>query len=196
MAIEWPAEFDLGPNQQTWKMTYNNRAFNSSLSNAQQIVGYPGAYWSCDMTFGTLLRDKERVISAFLGRLQGMFGTFRLPAFTRFRDDDIGQPFVVTANALATTMQLSGMHANASVFSFGDYITVSGEMFEVVESVRSSGEGTATLQLNKRIRSNIASGAPIEYRRPYSVMRLSEDSYSITRQPLVSNTTISCREAF
>lgn len=196
MAIEWPAEFDLGPNQQTWKMTYNNRAFNSSLSNAQQIVGYPGAYWSCDMTFGTLFRDKERVMSAFLGRLQGMFGTFNLPAFTRFRDDYIGQPVVSVANALATTIQLSGMHTNIQVFTIGDYITVAGEMFEVVEGVRSSGDGKATVQLNKRIRSNITPGAPIEYRRPYSVMRLSEDSYSIMRQPLVSNATISCREAF
>ncbi|MNN79920.1 hypothetical protein D3C81_1966050 [compost metagenome] len=40
MAIDWPAA--LWPSQMTWGMVYNNRAFTSTLSNAQQILGYPG----------------------------------------------------------------------------------------------------------------------------------------------------------
>jgi hypothetical protein len=78
MAIAWPAS--LFPSEMTWGIVNNSRSFTSTLSNAQQIAGYPGAYWQCTLTFGLLTRLQERELSAFLGRLDGMFGTFNLPA--------------------------------------------------------------------------------------------------------------------
>ncbi|MNQ81422.1 hypothetical protein D3C85_964440 [compost metagenome] len=100
MAIDWPAA--LWPSQMTWGMVYNNRAFTSTLSNAQQILGYPGGYWLCALSFEGLYDEDERVVTALLGRLQGMYGTVNIPAFTRRRADDIGSQVVVTANAQAT----------------------------------------------------------------------------------------------
>lgn len=194
MAIEWPSA--LCPSSQNWGMEYNNRAFTSTLSNAQQIVGYPGSYWSCSMTFSALTRAEERLFTSFLGELQGMFGTFKLPAFTRTRSDDIGSPVVGTANAQAATMTVSGLSPNVQAFEPGDYITINDEMFEVIRSVKANPSGTATLYLNKRIRANIPAGTAIEYKAPYSVMRLTEDSYQLTRQAVISNSTIQCREAF
>lgn len=194
MATPWPAT--LCPNEMNWGMVYNNRGFTSTLSNAQQVVGYPGAYWQCTLTFNGLTRAKERELTAVIGRLQGMFGTVNLPAFTRRRTDNIGAAVVVTGNAQATTMTIGGVTASKQVFSVGDYISVNGEMFEVVDKAASNAQGQVVVSLNKRIRRALAAGAVVEYRNPYSEMRRTDDSNSLTIQPMVANGTLQLREAF
>lgn len=194
MAIAWPE--GLCPTEMTWGVVYNNRAFTSTLSNAQQIVGYPGAYWQCQLTFSALSRDEERLLTAFIGRLQGMFGTFNLPAFTRKRSDSIGAPVVVTANAQSSVMSIGGVTASSKVFSMGDYITIGGVMFEVIDDAVSAANGQVLVTVNKPIRKTIAAGAAVEYREPFAEMRLTSDSHSLARRPVFSNLTLELREAF
>ncbi|MBD1589673.1 hypothetical protein, partial [Pseudomonas typographi] len=165
MAIPWPAS--LCPNEMTWGMVYNNRGFTSSLSNAQQVVGYPGAYWQCTLTFNNQTRDRERQLTSLIGSLQGMFGTVNVPAFTRRRTDSIGAAVVVSGNAQALVMTIGGVTASAKVFSMGDYITVAGEMFEVIDDATSDGQGQVVVNLNKRIRKTLVAGTAVEYQNPY-----------------------------
>jgi hypothetical protein len=194
MAIQWPVS--IRPSEMTWGIVYNNRAFTSTLSNAQQVVGYPGAYWQCTLTFGVMTRQMERELTAFLGRLQGMYGTVYLPAFTRRRGDNIGAPVVVTANAQATTILLQGVTASRKVFSMGDYITINGEMFEVVDDAASTSGGRVQLNLNKRIRKAVPAGTAVEYRNPYSEMRRMDDTNQLNIQRVVSSGSFQFREAF
>ena len=194
MAIEWPAQ--VCPAEMSWGMVYNNRDFSSTLNNSQQIVGYPGSYWKCSLSLPPLTRDRDRIVTAFMGRLQGRFGTFKLPAFTRKRTDNIGAPVVQTGSAMASTITLSGLQGSRRVFRQGDYITIDGVMHEVVEDVVSSSGGTAVLPLNRRLRSALVAGAAVEYRNPYSIMRLTEDSYTLAIRPVVAELSIECREAF
>ncbi|WP_411835624.1 hypothetical protein ACLBNB_19800 [Pseudomonas chlororaphis subsp. aurantiaca] len=194
MALTWPAS--LRPSEMTWGIVNNSRAFTSTLSNAQQIIGYPGAYWQCTLTFGLLERWQERELSAFLGRLDGMFGTFNLPAFTRTRADNVGSLVVVTGNAQARSMLISGATPSMPIFAMGDYITVAGEMFEVTDTVSSNAQGQATVPLNKRIRKALTAGAAIEYRNPYSEMRMTSDTWSMSVRPVVANGSYQFREAF
>lgn len=194
MAIAWPAS--LFPSEMTWGIVNNSRSFTSTLSNAQQIAGYPGAYWQCTLTFGLLTRLQERELSAFLGRLDGMFGTFNLPAFTRTRSDNIGALAVVTGNAQARNMLVSGATPGAPIFKMGDYITVAGEMFEVTDAVSSNASGQAVVPLNKRIRKTLTPGAAIEYRNPYSEMRMTSDTWSMAVRPVISSGNYQFREAF
>lgn len=194
MALEWPESLEY--TEATWGLAYNNRAFTSTLSNAQQIVGYPGAYWLCTLNFGVLYPEDERELTSLLGRLQGMFGTVKIPAFTRTRTDNIGAPKVAQASAQATFMQLNGVTASAKVFSRGDYVTVADEMFEVVDDATSNASGLVTLNLNKRIRRAIAAGTAVEYRNPYAVMRRADDTHQVNIQPVVANANLAFREAF
>jgi len=194
MAIEWPA--DLVPSEMTWGIVYNNRAFTSTLSNAQQVVGYPGDYWQCQLSFNGLTRDRHRLLTAMLGRLRGMAGTVRVPAWDRLRTDDIGAPTVVSGPAFATSMQLQGMTGSKRVFSQGDYLTVAGEMFEVVQDASSDSAGKATIYVNKPIRQTLAAGASVEYRTPYSEMRRMDNTNSSSVQPLVASLSLQFREAF
>lgn len=194
MALTWPAS--LRPSEMTWGIVNNSRAFTSTLSNAQQIVGYPGAYWQCTLTFGLLTRAQERELSSFLGRLDGMFGTFNMPAFTRRRTLSVGSLTVVSGNAQARSMVLAGAAPSSAIFSSGDYITVAGEMFEVTDPAASSAQGQVTVMLNKRIRKTLAAGAAVEYLNPYSEMRMTSDTWSMSVRPVVANGSYQFREAF
>lgn len=194
MAIEWPVE--LRPSDMDWGMVYNNRDFTSSLNNSQQIVGYPGSYWRCSLSLPSMTYSRARLATAFMGRLQGRFGTFKLPAFFRERHDDIGSPVVQVGAAMASSIILAGMPAGRRVFSQGDYITIGGVMHEVIEDVVSNASGVATVPLNRRLRTAIVAGAAVEYRKPYSTMRLTEDNYTLSVKPILSELSIQCREAF
>jgi hypothetical protein len=180
----------------TWGIVNNSRAFTSTLSNAQQIIGYPGAYWQCTLTFALLTRAQERELSALLGRLDGMFGTFNLPAFTRRRTNSVGALSVVTGNAQARSMIIGGATANAPAFSSGDYITIAGEMFEVTDPASANAQGRVTVLLNKRIRKTLTAGTAVEYLNPYSEMRMTSDTWSMSVRPVVSNGSYQFREAF
>ena len=194
MALTWPAS--LRPSEMTWGIVNNGRAFTSTLSNAQQIVGYPGAYWQCTLTFGLLTRAQERELSSFLGKLDGMFGTFNMPAFTRRRTLSIGSLTIVSGNAQARSMVLAGAAPSSAIFSSGDYITVAGEMFEVTDPAASSAQGQVTVMLNKRIRKTLPAGAAVEYLNPYSEMRMTSDTWSMSVRPVVANGSYQFREAF
>ena len=194
MALTWPAS--LFPSEMTWGIVNNSRAFTSTLSNAQQIIGYPGAYWQCTLTFGLLTRAQERELSSFLGKLDGMFGTFNMPAFTRRRTLSIGSLTIVSGNAQARSMVLAGAAPSSAIFSSGDYITVAGEMFEVTDPAASSAQGQVTVMLNKRIRKTLTAGAAVEYLNPYSEMRMTSDTWSMSVRPVVANGSYQFREAF
>lgn len=194
MALTWPAS--LRPSEMTWGIVNNSRAFTSTLSNAQQIVGYPGAYWQCTLTFGLLTRAQERELSSFLGRLDGMFGTFNMPAFTRRRAVSVGALTVAFGNAQARVMVVTGATPSSEIFIAGDYVTVGGEMFEVTENALSNAQGQATLTLNKRIRKTLTVGAAVEYLNPFSEMRMTSDTWSMSVRPVVANGSYQFREAF
>lgn len=194
MALEWPASLPVS--EMTWGIVNNSRAFTSTLSNAQQIVGHPGAYWQCTLTFGLLTRAQERQLSAFLGDLDGMFGTFNMPAITRRRSNSVGSLTVVAGVAQSRSMLVAGAAPGAQVFAPGDYLTVAGEMFEVVRPVTANAQGQAAVPLNKRIRRTLTAGAAIEYLNPYSEMRMTQDTWAMTVRQVVASGSYQFREAF
>src|SRR5690606_17410570 len=130
MAINWPD--GLFPQAANWGMTYNNRAFASTLTNAQDVIALPGAFWQCTLTFGSLSEERERLLTALLGRMQGMFQTCKVPTFCRERSDDIGAPVVMVGNANAHSVTVGGITSGLG-FRAGDYITIADQLFEVVE---------------------------------------------------------------
>ncbi|MBD1602573.1 hypothetical protein HAQ05_28320, partial [Pseudomonas sp. CA3A] len=85
----------------------------------------------------------------------------------RRRTDSIGAAVVVSGNAQALVMTIGGVTASAKVFSMGDYITVAGEMFEVIDDATSDGQGQVVVNLNKRIRKTLVAGTAVEYQNPY-----------------------------
>lgn len=193
MAIPWPE--GIRPSNMVWGLKNNNRAFTSVLNNSQQIVGAPGDYWFCTLNWGVLDRGQERILTATLGQLDGMFGEIMLPAFKRQRTDSIGVPVVGLTPPGARTLNVTRM-TPGTAFRIGDYISLAGEMFEVVTPVIAPASGAVTVAINKRVRSGIPAGTAIEYKKPFAVMRLVNDENSLNVENWAASGSIQFREAF
>lgn len=192
--IEWPAE--LIPTTMDWGRVFNSRAFTSPFSQSQQIVMYPGAYWQCSLTFRNLSRERERVLSTFIGSLSGMAGAFRLRPWTRPPGPARGEAVVDGSGNNAGTIASRNWTPNSVVLRLGDYVTVNDQLLEVLGDVQSNSSGNAVIPISPWLRASPANGAPINYREPYAVMRLSSDEFSMSVQAIVAGATIQCREAF
>lgn len=192
MPIDWPD--GLYQQSESWGMVYNDRTFEA-MNNSQQVVDFPGAYWEASLTFDKMDEGRERSLTALLGQLRGRTGICRVPAVTRVRTDNIGAVVVVSASAMAYSLRLGGITPGMG-FREGDYITVGGELLEVVEPVLADLAGEALVQINRRLRLAHAIGTPVEYRNPYCVMRLSDPRYAASRRPMQSSMTLKFREAF
>lgn len=194
MVFEWPDK--LCPASMDWTINYNNRAFTSTLSNSQQVVSYPGAYWSVSIEFDALVRRKaiDRELTALAGRLKGILHEVKVPRFTRRKRASVGTLSLNVSAAHGTsTIQASGF--TSGQLDTGDVITVNNQMFELVEDAIVTN-GVANLILNKPVRGGIPPGTPIEYMNPYCVMRFEDDQFSIQERPIRSSGSLSLREAF
>lgn len=192
--IDWPAE--LTPQSSDFGVAYNDMAFTSVFSNAQQIVSFPGDYWQLSMTLPPLGRDKERQLAVTLGKLRGRSNWFRFRDKRYRHPGGMGNPIIDGSNQTGLRLQTRLWAASQKVLSAGDYITVADQMFQVTEDVTSDASGNALIPLNMWIRVSPTSGAKVEYREPYAVMRLSNSQNSIKRQVGQAGITIQAREAF
>ncbi|OHV12114.1 hypothetical protein [Kushneria phosphatilytica] len=194
MTIEdWPRE--LCPQAMDWGVQYNTRVFTSTLTNHQQIATYPGDYWDCTLTFRGLKPFQERILSSFLGRLNGPAGLFRLRDWLRTPPSGLGTVTVDGGGQNSRSLATRGWQANTQVLSRGDYVTVNDQLFEITNDVESDADGLATLPLNIWIRQAPASGDAVNYSDPYAVMRLKNAANPINRELGPKSTcTIECRE--
>lgn len=180
----------------SWTKNFNDRAFTSQISNSQQIVSFPGDYWSVSINFDALVRSRfvDRDYTALIGRMRGMTNAVRVPRVTRRNLNVMGNIVVNTpAQTGAFNIQLSGFAGGG--FIAGDMITISNQIFEIVENSTVSG-GISNIVLDRPMRSGIPAGTSVEYVNPYCVMRLSDNDYTIDERPLFSRSTLNLREAF
>lgn len=192
--IDWPAQ--IKPRRMNWGRVFNNRAFTSPFSQSQQVVGAPGAYWKCTLQFPTLNRDKERVLSTFIGKLQGMAGTFRLRPWTRPPGPFVGNAVVDGAGQAGAQLVTRNWQASKVVLRMGDYITVNDQLLEVLEDVTSNTQGRAVLLVSPWLRMPPANGAAVNYQTPYAIMRLVQDEQMLDVQAIIASGSLECRETF
>lgn len=180
----------------TWGRVFNNRAFTSPFSQSQQIKGAPGAYWKCTLNFPSLSREQERVLSTFVGKLQGMAGTFRLRPWTRPPGPFVGNAVVDGGGQAGAQIVTRNWNVSTTVLRMGDYITVNEQLLEVLDDVNSNAQGVAVIAVSPWLRMPPANGSTINYREPYAVMRLMQDEQMLDVQALIASGKLECREAF
>lgn len=192
--IDWPRE--LTPQSSDFGVAYNNMAFTSIFSNAQQVVSFPGDYWQLSMTLPPLGRDKERILAATLGKLRGMVNTFRFRDRRFMNATSMGSPVVNGNGQTGINLATSSWPASTTVLRAGDYVTVADQLFQMTADVISNSSGNAVLPLNMMIRESPVSGAVVNYNDPYCVMRLTTSANQIKRQVGQAGITLNAREAF
>lgn len=191
---EWPGE--IIPSSMSWNIVSNNFAFTSPFTNSQQIAGHPGGYWECSIDLPLLDQQQARLMSSFIHSLHGMMGTFRLYPWNRRPAPAAGIGVVDGGGQAGGQLVTRDWTPSKTVLRRGDYITVSGQLLEVLEDVTSNAEGQAVITIAPWLRVPPANGTAINYQAPYAVMRLTEEGAESSYQGIIGSASLSCREAF
>ncbi|MGJ8518440.1 hypothetical protein [Carnimonas bestiolae] len=194
MSIDWPE--GLHVSSMDWGVVSNELDFTSTLTNGQQIVELPGAYWRCKLEF-SLRYTEERLLTQLLGRLRGRVNTVRVYDWLRpYTGGDQGKATVSQSTNQAYVISSAGWTKSKTVLPAGAYVMINGQLLELVEDVKSDSQGRASMTFNMRLRTNANSGTAIEYRNPYCTMRRSESESLLSRESKQSTFTLEMREAF
>ncbi len=174
----------------------NNRSFIADSGHIT-AVETSHARWETTLTFDVLNREEEKQLTAMLSQLRGIYETINIPAWTRQRaDTGLGDIAITYAqqNDFTITVSATG-GAEQTILYAGDYITISTSMFEVTQDVIADNNGIAIINLNRRLHRSSPRGRIINYLTPSCLMRLSEDSITISRRALFSSLSVSFIEA-
>ncbi|WP_413614747.1 hypothetical protein MRB56_12630 [Halomonas cupida] len=186
----------VAPQSMQWGLAHNTKSFTSAFNGATQTVTYPGARWRCQMTFGTLRPDEERMLSTFINRLGGRAGRFRLSDLYRVSPVSRGNAVVDGGGQTGGLLRTRGWIPSRRVLRMGDYVTVDNEMKEVLDDVWSDAGGKAVLRVAPWWRFSPTNAATVNHTSPVAIMMLDDDENMIGRQRRLSNCTITCTEAF
>ncbi|MBZ5486892.1 hypothetical protein HW452_05070 [Halomonas aquamarina] len=192
--FDWPRE--LAPKSSKFYVVYNDMDFTSIFTSDQQIVSFPGDYWTLNMILPPLGRDKERLLMATVDQLRGRQNKFRFRDYRFIQPVSAGSPVVDGAGQLGAQLRTRGWTPNQRVLRAADYVTVNEQLLRVTADVRSGNDGRAVLPLNIFLRSPPVSGQAVNYRSPYAVMRFINPENPINRQVGQAGITIQAREAF
>lgn len=192
--IDWPRE--LAPQSSQLDVAYNDMSFESIFTNYQQVVSFPGAYWTLSMTLPPLGREKERLLAATMGKLRGRQNTFRFRDYRFSPPSPAGSPVVDGGGQAGAQLVTRDWTPNSVVLRAADYVTVNNQLLRITEDVMSGSDGRAILPLNMLLRASPANGAQINYLTPYAVMRLVSSSNPMRRQVGQATITLQAREVF
>ena len=115
----------------------NSTSFQSELNNATQTGKFLGDQWSVVMPFTNREKLQGRTIKAFLARLGGKAGRFRMtpPDLDQFGTASVGGVIdgAGQTGSVINTKDWDGLQPN--LFEAGDYIEFNGELKMVTDTV-------------------------------------------------------------
>jgi hypothetical protein len=194
---------DIIPSTFTFGITFNTQINVSPLSNSVQTIEIPGARWTANMSFSNMEAEESRVLSAFLARLRGSSGRFKLKDFTHPTPRGSNLHSIVTVNGASQTgnsINTSGWTASQTgALLVGDYIQfVNNELKIVTADVTADGSGDATITFEPPIRTIPGDGNTITTTACETIMLLESDSISwaTDNNGLITNISFNCIEGF
>lgn len=132
----------------------------SPYSGTTQVFRHPGAWWEADLTLPVMTESTFRPWRSLLLSLHGVYGTVLVadPSYTGTTGTGNYQGCVVNGNnQMGNELNVGGLgsHRTNAVaagdrFQLGSGLTA--RLYEVLESVDSSGAGYATLKIFPRLR--------------------------------------------
>lgn len=175
-AISYPSASPL-PRSLQWNLTPNTKMFTSPLSMVSQTIEYPGALWSCAMSFAPMTYLQAQVMEAWIISLVGRSGRASLYPFHRQtpRGTLNGTVQVNGAGQTGTTLLLKNCGAGTS-FLAGDFFSVNSQLVQVQATATANGAGLMTVTFRPPLRQSPANSNPITYVRPLVTMALNTDS--------------------
>lgn len=199
--LDFPSVFPL-PAGINFQLRPNSQAMTSPLTKSVQTVELPGARWIASITWTDLTGEERRTIKAWLARLRGQAGRFRIHDMSHPAPAGSGAVGAVTVSGAGQTgvsLVTTGWPASASgLLLLGDYIGVNGELKLITAATSSNGSGVATLTFEPPLRASPPDGSVITLDKPSAVFKLANDEQDNMpiRAPYYSDLTIECEEAW
>ena len=190
---------DISPDTGTsLSLISNSTSFESDLSNSVQTGKFLGDQWSAVMPFTNREKLQGRTIKAFLTRLGGMAGRFRMtPPDLDQLGSALGSGVIAGAGQTGTIITTSGWTPNQPIlFKEGDYIEFNGELKTVVVPTGSDGAGLSTIEFAPPLRKATNDLDPIETVNPQAIFMLTNDNQASweIQSNFVFGATIDCIE--
>ena len=151
---------------------------SSPFTGQDQVVQHEGEYWTTQISFPPMLKDKAAQIIAFLLQLRGRRGTFSIGDQDRKTIQGVATGTIRVNGASQTGNQvaLDGFaNSTSNVFKAGDYIQIGSYLYMVTEDVTSNGSGEANVRIEPALRQGIetiADDATVVYSNTKTIMRL------------------------
>ena len=151
---------------------------SSPFTGQDQVVQHEGEYWTTQISFPPMLKDKAAQIIAFLLQLRGRRGTFSIGDQERKTIQGVATGTIRVNGASQTGNQvaLDGFaNSTSNVFKAGDYIQINSFLYMVTEDVTSNSSGEANVRIEPALRQGIetiADDATVVYSNTKTIMRL------------------------
>lgn len=156
------------PDRAEFYISTNTQTHESALNRAVQHKQLPGDRWQGLISFSNRGGSEARQLKAFVFSLQGPAGRFDVsPPDLDQQGTMAGTGNVSGANQTGKTLATDGWDANqTTLFDYGDYFEVNGELKMITEPISSDAGGNATLKFVPPIRFSPADAGPIEVTDP------------------------------
>lgn len=156
----------------------NTTDFTSDLNNAVQNARLQGDQWSSSLAFTNRTEVQGRTIKAFLTRLGGRSGRFRMtPPDLNQLGTMAGTGLVDGAGQTGDVLNTKGWTVSqAALFQPGDYIEFNGELKMITDLAVSDGGGLSALSISPPIRKATNDNDPIEVTDPQAIFMMTNDS--------------------
>ena len=150
----------------------------SPFTGQEQVFQHEGEFWTTQITFPPMLKDKAAVVIAFLLQLRGRRGTFKIGDQDRKTIQGVATGTIRVNGASQTGNQvaLDGFaNSTSNLFKAGDYIQIGSYLYLVTEDVTSNGSGEADVKIEPALRQGIetiSDDATVLYTNTTTIMRL------------------------
>ena len=151
---------------------------SSPFTGQDQVFQHEGEFWTTQIKFPPMLKDKAAVVIAFLLQLRGRRGTFKLGDQDRKTIQGVATGTIRVNGASQTGNQvaLDGFaNSTNNVFKAGDYIQIGSYLYMVIEDVNSNSSGEANVKIEPSLRQGIetiADDATVTYSNTTTLFRL------------------------
>ena len=167
-----------GITTQRFALTRTVSVSASPFTGQEQVFQNEGEFWTTQISFPPMLKDKAAVVLAFLLQLRGRRGTFKIGDQDRKTIQGVATGTIRVNGASQTGNQvaLDGFaNSTSNVFKAGDYIQIGSYLYMVTEDVTSNSSGEANVKIEPALRQGIetiADDATVVYTNTTTIMRL------------------------
>lgn len=158
----------------------------SQFDYVQQVQEHPGEAWEISMTLDLLNREQSEEYEAFLLKLAGRVGTFRMaiPGKETPRGVATGTPLINGAGQTGRDIAVDGFTpSTTNILRAGDFVQIGDGLHRQLDDVDSNASGEVTLNLAPKVITATIDNDPIIIQDAKGIFRLKANPVPVSVTP-------------